>query len=700
MRSALSIFFLSALIIVLCTSVSYATHTETAVISHNLNIELDIEGRKVSGTDTIAIKDGIKEVRLLIRRDSIIEKVELDAKPLDFKAEGLSNGKANEIIVRVPESRESPRAIKVSFSGVFPDAGSARENIKRGVAYVDDGVVGPEGAFLPSSAYWYPQEDNGLPVFEAVVSLPLDYSSVMEGDLAESKIFKDRRIETWKSSRPIDGLDLIAGKYIITKANHKGVDIYTFFFSKDDGLSDIYTTKTKEYLDLYQGLIGPYPFKKFAVVENFLPTGYGMPSFTLLGSSVIRLPFIPDTSLGHEIAHNWWGNSVFMDNSLGNWVEALTTYTADYLYAKRKSPHEALDFRVKKLRGYKNFAGDSGIALKDFNDSTSPASRSVGYNKGMMVFNMLERAIGEEKFKKGLKEFYSDFAFKRASWADIEASFEKASGKDLGWFFGQWVKRGGGPVLALTDVSSQNTENGFEVSFKIRQKSPSYIMDIPVLFKTTGGDVWYEIRIQDEVTDAKFSLPSKPLSVELDPLSENFRMLADAEVPPTLAGFLGDKDGVIVLPNKSRPHEKYLLAADRLSKDYDLEITSDTEIGVKDYLAGASVLILGGPGENSFLWLTGQYLSKRAEITDENFKINGKIYSRTGSVLALAVKNPHIPSKVICFFMGNRDKEAILEAAKRMRYFSESSYLVFTEDGGVEKGTFEGSKVLRYEFGG
>ena len=60
-------------------------------------------------------------------------------------------------------------------------------------------------------------------------------------------------------------------------------------------------------------------------------------SYTLLGGQVLRLPFIPYTSFGHEIAHNWWGNSVFVDTDEGNWCEGLTVYCADYHYKELES---------------------------------------------------------------------------------------------------------------------------------------------------------------------------------------------------------------------------------------------------------------------------------------------------------------------------------------------------------------------------
>ena len=122
-----------------------------------------------------------------------------------------------------------------------------------------------------------------------------------------------------------------------------GITAATYLFFENRQLSPRYLQATQHYLKRYTNLFGDYPFDGFAVVENFFPTGYGFPSFTLLGSRVLRLPFIPDTSLRHEVAHCWWGNGVFVDPAEGNWCEGLTTYMADYL-SKEEHSFSSLQF--------------------------------------------------------------------------------------------------------------------------------------------------------------------------------------------------------------------------------------------------------------------------------------------------------------------------------------------------------------------
>ncbi|MBE7414215.1 MAG: hypothetical protein HS130_02850 [Deltaproteobacteria bacterium] len=663
------------------------------VTRHSLKVSMDIASGTVEGTDLITLGREAQEAHFILRDGTEVLRASAEDAELPFEVSDIGGG-LNEVAVKLPSGA---KRLSIAFRGKFQSTAEASRQIKKGVAYLKDGFIGEEGVFLPSFSYWFPQQPETLMVFEAEVALPPGYKSVMEGELASSEKKDGGTVEIWKEWKPVDGIDLVAGRYFVEKEAHNGIEIYTYFFSRDDALSRTYIEKTKERLDALQQLIGPYPFKKFAVVENFMPTGYGMPSFTLLGSAVIRLPFIPDTSLGHEIAHNWWGNSVFVDPSEGNWVEAITTYVADYSYEKEKGPEKAREFRAAKLRGFRNYAVGSGIALKDFIDTSDSASRAVGYNKGFMVFNMLEEMLGKDTFRAGLKRLYSDNAFGRASWSGVREAFEAASGRDLKWFFSQWLELPGGPVLRLENASYAKKSGGHAVTFTLRQASPAYALDLPVLIKTEAGEVWKTVRLERESQDFTIEAGSKPMSVEIDPGLHVFRILDASEVPPTFAGLLGDKASKIALPANESIARKYRGAATLFSADYGLETISDDEAGKTDYLKD-SLLILGGPGENRFYRLTGLHFSRNIKINDTTIEVAGKSFPRKGTTLAVAVKNPNDPTKTIVLLLGEDGEEGISAAARRVRHLTDFSYLVFTPDGKVEKGHFEGERVLRHVF--
>lgn len=689
------LLLIAPLFALLALSVSEAADPPLSepVTRHSLKVSIDIASRTVEGTDLITLARDSGKARFLLRAGTDVLRAHAEGAELSFERADIGGG-LNEIAVELPTG---VKRLTIVFRGEFQSVQDASRQITKGVAYLKDGVIGEEGVFLPSFSYWFPQEPETLIVFEAEADLPPGYVSVMEGELVASEKKDGRTVETWKEWKPVDGIDLIAGRYFVEKETHDGIDIYTYFFAKDDALSRTYIEKTKERLDALQSLIGPYPFRKFAVVENFMPTGYGMPSFTLLGSAVIRLPFIPDTSLGHEIAHNWWGNSVFLDPSEGNWIEAITTYVADYSYEREKGPEAAREFRAAKLRGYKNYAEGSGIALRDFIDTTDSSSRAVGYNKGFMVFNMIEQTLGEEAFNAGLKRLYADNAFRRASWSDVRAAFEAASGKDLKRFFDQWLKREGGPDLALENASSSNRSGRHAVSFTLKQASPAYALDLPVLVKTEAGEEWKTIRIEKESQEFTVELGGRPASIEIDPGLQIFRILDDSEVPPTLAALFGDKASKIAVPGNEKAEEKYQGAAALLSADFGLEVIPDDEAGKADYLGG-SLLILGGPGENRFYRLTGQHFSRHIKIADTTIEVDGKVYPRKGTTVAVAARNPNDPARTLVLLMGENGADGISAAARRVRHLTDFSYLVFTADGKVEKGHFEGEKTLKHVF--
>ena len=202
-----------------------------------------------------------------------------------------------------------------------------------------------------------------------------------------------------------------------------------FLRAPDDALARQYLEATTGYLALYSSLIGPYPYGKWAAVENFWETGYGMPSFTLLGPKVIRFPFILHSSYPHEILHSWWGNGVFADAASGNWSEGLTAYLADHLVKEQRG--EGAEYRQTTLQKYADYVlAGRDLPLTDFRSRHGSVTEAVGYGKSLMLFHMLRLELGDETFVAGLREFWGRMRFATASFADVRRAFEQASGKD------------------------------------------------------------------------------------------------------------------------------------------------------------------------------------------------------------------------------------------------------------------------------
>ncbi len=677
------------------------TNPHALVISHNISITVSITGRSLRGSDTIKVESSGGILRLILNKKASITRVRAGGKRVHLTSKDVKDEPLKELILSIPPRKDNKAiSVHISFNETTASIKSAEQNIRRGISYVNKGVIGKRGLFLPSSSYWYPHTESGTSQYNLSINMPRGYTSVSEGEWMLHMNSADRTFDRWKTRRPINGLDIVASKFRVNKSVHKGVKIYTFFLKKDKKLSETYRKKSGDYLDLYSGLFGKYPFTKFAVVESFLPTGYGMPSFTLLGSTVLRLPFIPDTSLGHEIAHSWWGNSVFIDSSLGNWSEALTTYTADYRYEAKKGEKEAREFRFKKLEGYRNFAGDKAPSLSKFIYGTEPAERAVGYNKGTMVFAMLEDLLGSEIFNKALRIFYRKNAFRSATWGDIQEAFNEASERDLTEFFKEWLTRAGGPKLNFTGVSTEKTETGYLTSFKVTQDKAPYTMTLPVRL-TTADDKVINKNFEIKKTSTPLSITSaeRPTQLELDPEYRLFRILSAEELPPSLSVVLGDKEALIVLSSDKAARSKFAAGAELLTKDFGLKI-GDIKAGeLKKTLNKKSLLILTSRGMADILKGLGIGLPTGISIDEKSLHVAENIYDVKDTAFALALKHSSKEGRNLVIFQSSAaTSKKTLKEIKKLRYYTKYSYIILQQGKVIAKGIIPAKKTLSYSF--
>jgi len=242
------------------------------------------------------------------------------------------------------------------------------------------GTIGEEGVFLGGSSWWLPSFGDELVTFTLNVTLPEGWDAVSQGKRIAASVDAGKRLVVWACEHPMDEVYLIASRFHEYDRSAGGVLAQAYLRSPDETLANKYLEVTAQYIEMYRKLIGPYPFGKFALIENFWETGYGMPSFTLLGPQVIRFPFILHSSYPHEILHNWWGNSVYVDWQTGNWCEGLTAYLADHLI--REGQGRGVEYRQDTLKAYRDYVkGEKDFPLSQFRSRHSSATQAIGYGK-------------------------------------------------------------------------------------------------------------------------------------------------------------------------------------------------------------------------------------------------------------------------------------------------------------------------------
>lgn len=497
------------------------------------------------------------------------------------------------------------------------------------------GIIVAEGTVLDGDSGWYPRFSDGMITFSLDIGLPPGWHAISQGKRLAAGAADDgrQRHEHWEELQPQDEIYLVAAAFTEYRRDEQGIESLVYLRSDDPALAQRYLEATARYIAMYQGLIGPYPYAKFALVENFWETGYGMPSFTLLGSQVIRLPFIIDSSYPHEILHNWWGNGVYVDYASGNWSEGLTAYMADHLLQEQKG--NGAEYRRSTLQKYADFvSAGRDFPLAQFTSRHSAQSEAVGYGKAMMLFHMLRRKLGDEKFTRTLQDFYRDYRFKRAGFGDLERAFSLSSGTDFKPYFAQWVQQSGAPQLRLVSAQTRRSGTGYELSINVEQAQPgpAYIIGLPLAITLAGRDDAYTDVVEMNAKQAEFhlALDAQPLRVDVDPEFDMFRRLDRAEIPPALSQVFGAENLLIVLPRRApgalraqyqaiaRTWQRQPSRLTRISWDDELEVLpavgSVWLFGEENRFLGAfqaALLQSGVMLSEGGVWLKQQYRPRR-----------------------------------------------------------------------------------------
>ena len=545
---------------------------------------------------------------------------------------------------------------------------------------VSPGDISSEGVFLSASAAWYPQFFDTLQRYSLQADLPKGWLAVSQGDGPNISERGERTTVTWQARQPQDNIYLIAAPFHLFQQQGNDIDLQVYLRSSDDALAKRYLDVTQDYIDLYQQLIGPYPYSKFAMVENFWQSGYGMPSFTLLGSRVIRLPFILYTSYPHEILHNWWGNGVYTDYEKGNWNEGLTSYLADHLLKEQRGEGEA--YRRDALQRFQDYVRTANeFPLTQFRSRHSVASQAVGYDKSLMLYHMLRRELGDKLFITGLRLFYKDNLFKHASYADLQKAFEQVSDRSLLHFFKQWTQRTGAPRLELTtpEVTQQGESYRLTGLLKQTQTEQPFELLVPIVVYLADGQPALQIsrRMSKRTLELDLALPAKPVRIDIDPHYDLFRQLHPEESPASLGKLFGAERVTIVLPAKAAPvrQQAYQQLAKEWASGYPAaQIITDNELEMlpDDH----PVWLLGW--KNRFRNQLVERLPKsQVVLSDSSITNDNKQYGKNSHSVVIASKQSNGQPVA---WIGSESGAAVAGLIRKLPHYSKYGLLIFEGD--------------------
>jgi len=701
------ILLLSMVFVLLFVSLLYANGNATSeYVHHDLKVTIEPGKEFIRVTDTIqlttALKHKGKKIQFLLHGNlKIVSKskqIKIKKRSGELKSEffGIDPAKF-EIQNKIPLnhysiqfSKKSKKTKTLTFDMTYE--GKIVHPIKKmGAEYArgfieTPGIICDKGVYLAGATFWIPWFNDDLVTFKLETVVPKPWDAVSQGRRLLHEEKKGMQVTVWDSPEPMVEVFLVAAKFKEYGLKVGKVNVMAFLRSEDEGLANKYLETTGQYLEMYEKLIGPYPYSKFALIENFWETGYGMPSFTLLGSKIIRFPFILHSSYPHELLHNWWGNSVFVDHEAGNWCEGLTVYMADHLIKQQR--YQDSEYRKTTLQNYTHYAAGKKeeFPLTKFKERTNALSSSIGYGKSMMVFHMLRHMVGDMLFNKSIQHFYKENKYNRSSFDHVRKALEEITGKDLKDFFHQWVSEIGAPEIRLSDAKVTKNEEKYILEFSLDQvqKEKIYSLMVPVAIYLEGEKdaAVKNLEFKKKHKRFMFTFDQPPLGIDVDPQFDVFRKLHINEIPATLSNAFGAKAVLILLPSKAS--EDFLKGYSKLAETWAKE--SGGKIKIKQDSEISSL------PDNKAVWLMGwenihresikkgiSDYKKIAEFKDESIRIGEKNLPCHSNSIIVAVKNQKNPSHVVVFLSTDR-KAALPGLGRKLPHYGKYSFLAFEGD--------------------
>jgi aminopeptidase N len=335
--------------------------------------------------------------------------------------------------------------VEVAYQGTPDPVVSPALDVKQGWLRSADEISAfgePEG-----SQAWYPVDNHPCDkaTYSLRVSVPQPYVAASNGLLVAQVDNPDgTSLFHWENRQPTASylVTLVVGDFAVQNLSGPGGLPLRNYFPKDTAAQDAQIfAPTGDMIAYFSATFGPYPFEAYGAVVVDTPIGstaLETQTLSIFGAPILRDPQTNEYVIAHELAHQWFGDSVTLADWKDIWLnEGFATY-AEVLWMEHSRGAAA-------GRGYIQYMYR---ALSDPSQATPPPpgqppvrdlfTRSVYYRGGLALY-ALRQAVGDEAFFRILKTYAERFRYGNASTADFTALAEEVSGRQLGPLFQAWL---------------------------------------------------------------------------------------------------------------------------------------------------------------------------------------------------------------------------------------------------------------------
>jgi aminopeptidase N len=382
--------------------------------------------------------------------------------------------------------------------------------------------------------YWFPSVDHprDKAMVEFRVRAPADWEVVASGRLVEEKLLDgDAKLTVWATEHPIPVYTMVFGAADLSVeelgalgcevGSDRCVRITQWVYPEDEEQARVLFRRAPEIVAFFDSLIGPFPYEKLALVQS--STRYGgmeNASAIFFGEGVVRRGR-GDVVVAHEIAHQWFGDAVTEREWSHLWLaEGFATYFASVFYEFHGD--ETLARRLRDSAEARYLASPQDVArpvIDSLPANLMELLNANNYQKGAWVLQMLRQLLGDEMFFTGIRRYYAEYRHGTALTADLQRVMEEVSGRELDWYFDQWLRRPGYPQVETRHAWDAG-EGTLELHVSQVQSWPAYRLPLTLEAAGAGFSLRRTFWVEGSDSRHQWSLPGEPRRVRVDPDNE------------------------------------------------------------------------------------------------------------------------------------------------------------------------------------
>jgi len=427
-----------------------------------------------------------------------------------------------------------PATVRIRWNGALtsPEGGPLAN--KR-LAY-----VGPEGSYLMYASRWFPFHDYAADRATSDITIIVP-TGMTVGGVSDEPVTPqvDKAGVTrfrFVNKQPILIGNFAAGQYVTKSLRMGKYELQFFVKPGSENRIANFGELMGRALEYYTSEYGNPSFGTRLVIAQ--TDDETMETYTGPGMIFLASKFFDSTHgataerLQREVAYQWWGQSVGLKSFDDAWIsQGLAEWSA---FALRESTLNGAQLdsaqREEQERALTFEQTSSIVRAPSALDDQSAAYQSIVLYKGAMVFRMLRETLGKQQFSQLMRKFLEQYRNKNASIDDFERLANQVAGKNLRYFFAQWVEGTGVPEFSV-DYQIIRTRTGkFRTRGTVRQNFDNLHMPVDITLHSEGDSQTKIIYLDGRSEDFDFESQGQPISAEVDPSDKILRMSDDLKI--------------------------------------------------------------------------------------------------------------------------------------------------------------------------